>query len=702
MLSTILVLLSLFLACLFGSGDQSWSWGPALLALSGAMIASAFERRDPACRGKTIVLAWLLPLVCGAYFIWRAWGSPVRDYAVADMLLVAAALAVYAWAVPQRATESAIRILLAGLAAIVALNFVVALVQIGNPGFTLFGKSPKTLYPSGLFTAYSYFANFMLGCGFLLLGSALFRRDGLFLRSFWGIGALMGFVSVLLSRSRGGLVALAVGGGVLLILLFPMLRKRTKRGFAMLILSLPVVLIIASAAGSRLLVSVQQARGFDPTAEAVLDNDSRLNFLGIAVDAVGGHPWLGGGSQSFHWEVYEFWDVEERGFVSGDPVYVHNEFMQALTDYGIVGVLGIAAVLGLVLLIGLGTVFLPPPEVRSEFQYERLPVLVGALAGLAAVLVQSGFSFVFHTLPSTLMFGLLAGLIVQCGARVSSSKTAAGRGWLARAGAAAFGLAMIPAGIRGARVTSIMLPVRGDDLEANLCRAIEIWPQSELFLMLGHDRFARGLKVHDVRQRKALMEGAITAYADASRLNPSDPGAVVNRARLLGEVGRSDESEAEFHRAIGLQGAFEAAFKGHHYFAEQLYRRGAALMRESKFREAKGFIGKAREQLAESGKLAKPHYFPPGVVRSMRLNTWRVDDFLTGYLVYKEGSDLWMQRKPEEALVRFRRAAGVLDKIRTVEWHRPPPDSPEARLLKDVRARIRFLEGAGIQAPKEE
>jgi len=92
--SSIFLLLSLVLAVVIGPQMRAWSWGPAMLALGFATMSAipVLWRRDSRLPsiGTTVFGVLLI-----AWFSWRAWTSPVVEFAHADVLLLASAIAAF-------------------------------------------------------------------------------------------------------------------------------------------------------------------------------------------------------------------------------------------------------------------------------------------------------------------------------------------------------------------------------------------------------------------------------------------------------------------------------------------------------------------------------------------------------------------------------------------------------------------------------
>ncbi|MEO6588329.1 MAG: O-antigen ligase family protein, partial [Pyrinomonadaceae bacterium] len=85
----------------------------------------------------------------------------------------------------------------------------------------------------------------------------------------------------------------------------------------------------------------------------------------------------------------------------------HNDYLQVLTDAGIVGLIIGAAFLYLLFRTGLKNV-----NTKNTF---RRGIAVGALAGCFAVLVHSFFDFVLHTTAIAVLFLTLVSLVIISG-----------------------------------------------------------------------------------------------------------------------------------------------------------------------------------------------------------------------------------------------------------------------------------------------
>jgi tetratricopeptide (TPR) repeat protein len=138
-------------------------------------------------------------------------------------------------------------------------------------------------------------------------------------------------------------------------------------------------------------------------------------------------------------------------------------------------------------------------------------------------------------------------------------------------------------GWKGTRVTKILWPTyfAGGEpgLETRidaLSEAIEIWPIFSLFQQRGiHHQQAAADEAPPDRAR-SLYELALVDYQRASELHPYDPNSVVASANLLSLFRKNEQAEADFKRAIRLQGGMEAAFQANFNYATHLHRKALA------------------------------------------------------------------------------------------------------------------------------
>ncbi len=176
----------------------------------------------------------------------------------------------------------------------------------------------------------------------------------------------------------------------------PLLGIATRIGLALaLIIALfgGVILFGGEGAITRFLGTVNSD---DPTT-------GRAHFWSVTLDIIKANPSLGAGLGAFG-VVYTQYD-SRNGLYRLEQA--HNDYLQVLSDGGIVG-----AVVALCFVIMLFRMGLSRMQSRDKF---RRGVATGALAGCFAVLVHSFFDFTLHTTANALLFLILAALATMNG-----------------------------------------------------------------------------------------------------------------------------------------------------------------------------------------------------------------------------------------------------------------------------------------------
>lgn len=278
----------------------------------------------------------------------------------------------------------------------------------------------KQSMPFGPFINRHHFAAYMemalaLPLGLLICGAI--DRDRVILYAF---ASFIMSVALFMTNSRGGILSF-VSEIIFLSVMWIIGRrpragtetreeKNTRvrgavlRGGVALSLLFVVIFGVLSFGGegvlNRLVGSVNSE---DPTT-------GRSHFWGVAVQTIMEHPLLGTGLGSFGL-AYPLHDTR-NGFYRVEQV--HNDYLQALSDAGIVG-----AAMGLIFIFLLFRLGFARRDSRDRF---RRGIATGALAGCFAVLVHSFFDFTLHTTSNTLLFMTLAALATLDG-RVEETKT---------------------------------------------------------------------------------------------------------------------------------------------------------------------------------------------------------------------------------------------------------------------------------------
>jgi O-antigen ligase len=205
--------------------------------------------------------------------------------------------------------------------------------------------------------------------------------------------AILGLAGLVLSRSRAGSLAFAVGFLSLLVL------RRLKGRFA-------VVVILAVCVGLAVgIVSWSGGRGgaglSTPFAASSVDPSlaMRWDMWGRTLQIAKDFPIVGSGLGTFR---YVYTRYERPGeWMSTDQA--HNDYLQLVAEAGIVG----ALVLAWAVAAFLGRVVVPISRATTPFRWTT----AGCLSAVVAILVHTVFDFSLQIPAIALEFAVTVGLL---------------------------------------------------------------------------------------------------------------------------------------------------------------------------------------------------------------------------------------------------------------------------------------------------
>ncbi len=724
-LSAIFLVAALILAVVIGPQTRPWTWGPAMLALGFAVSAALPVLWKNKRTGGDFGLIAFGALV-GAWFAWRAWISPVAELGQADIMLLAGVCGTF---ISIRAIEGNTRaeqLLVWGIALLLLANVMVVGKQILDPEFSpIFGARTEK-WPTGFYAQYNEAANYLIASSLLVAAAALFGQHGKATRILFILIVIGGLAAVFYTRSRGGILGAAVGFGVFAGVALIIGKRRKARWYIPTLFAMPVIglgIIVFLFSGWQ---SSQELRHLGGRLDQLMDNNCRLYFLGMAMSCIGLHPMAGGGGRSFSWESFRFADGKAQGdTITHIPEQVHNELVQAATDYGIIGAALLAGLLGALIVGAVVRILFAEATRESPFASTwRL----GALAAFAGMFIQSCFSFVFHLFPGVLLLGICLGQMSRTTGNVPKTTQMIGTRILLCTAAVVSAMFLITLGCKGTHVTWVLWssyfskqPNTVDESRIDaLTEAIRIWPQS-LFYQDRAAIFQTMASTATDASAIAPAEQAVRDYEQAEQLHPFNPSPTINRANTLSQLFRNTEAEKAYDQAIYLQGGMEPAYRGHFSLANHLMRKGirqfssgdpsvtlasmeiaAQQMDEAvkemhwitpDMREPMVFVhenlGAAREANSDfKGALQEYDY-----ATTLRFGTRA--HYRAGVLMGKMAASAWAGRRPAEALGYFmeaRRRIGLASEL-------PRDITPSQRIeyLDYLDKTIEYLKGAKIE-----
>lgn len=722
--SSIFASLALILAVLIGPQTRAWTWGPSMLALGLAVAAAlpAFWKKSRAQEDFGLVA---FATLTAGWFAWRAWISPVAELGQADLMLLAGAVGSFITMRAIAGNALAERILVWSIALLLLANVAAIGKQVVEPTYSPLFRSRSVEFPSGFYAHYNEAANFLLAASLLVGAAAAFGTHRLPTRVIWGLIAIAGLVAVFFTRSRGGVFAAAVGAGVFLCVVLMIGYRRKAKWFGPALVALPLLGIGLGAYTYMGWHGSQELRLAGSGVSGMMDNNGRLYLLGIALSCIGLHPLSGGGSRSFSWESFRFSDSKLQGdIITHVPEQVHNEMMQAATDYGLAGAgLLTGLLMALVVMVVIRILFAEKTEQPGSADAWRL----GGLAALTGMFLQSCFSFVFHLMPGAILLGICLGQISRPPAPRGRSAQETGTKILLSAAAIACLLLLAPVGLKMTRVTSALwtsyfsrIPLVSAEAKADaLTEAIGLWPTAAFY----QERASVHQQAASSEQESEAVpaaERAIKDYQAAEALHAHDPSLAINRANLLSQLRRDEEAEAAYDRAIHLQGGMEPAFRGHFSLANHLMRKGVRLFSASEPEptlEAMEVAYQQMEQAVKEMPWVWPDMVTPRVsvqeslgaareangdykgameayLSAVNLPKGETAHYRAGVLFGKMAAASWNNRRPAEALAYFNQAKAHIGPT----WPLPEGVTPSQRLeyLAYLDNTITFLQGAKI------
>lgn len=733
-LSSFFFISALAFAMTIGPQTRPWTWGPAMVCLGLALACGLRCRLRPDVRlPGPVVLS--LACITAAWFGTRAVLSPVPELGRADLLLLAAAIAAFCWIRTIDGNVRAQRMFHWGVAALLTANLAVMYLQWKDPSFLpLFHSKPADKMLTGFFNHYIETANFLVAVSLWTAAAALWGPHRAITKTLFLLLAIAGLAGVVVSGGRGGVAGGATGCVTFFILLLIQARTRKAKWFGPAVIAVP---ILAAGAAAYLFFgwqTAQKIRGMEENRAAditrLLDNNARLFAIGIAVECIAQHPLAGGGARSFSWESHRFNDPSEYGNMTTRRLeYVHNEFLQAASDYGIPGVALIFLLLVcLILNCFIRSIFAPPDSTDDPSDALRL----GGLAALIGMLTQACFAFSFHLIPGAILLGSSLGMIsYQDKSGDSRNGIIPMRLLLAAPAAFAMGL-LLWFGYTGSMATKALWSSEYSKYRHlytsfridNLTSAITWWPHSSLFEQRGLLLLDRAGKPSDPNFPERINQ-AIDDFITATRQHPHEPAFAVHLGNAYSFKGANEQAEQWFEKAILLQAKQEPAFRAHLSFAGHYLRQGqrefhpdhpakalesfenAAAQIEIAIRKmhwpdkdmqefrltVHDHLGLAKESDKDFKGALETFNFASTLPLGQRMH------YRSAVVIGKMAKDVWFERDPERALSRFIYAR---HKINEARGYLPPGVTNEQRkeYVDYLDRTISFLKAAKVEPAK--
>ncbi len=394
--------------------------GYTLVALG--MVLTIFLPRRRLGTGGNLPAVTSAILLAG-YVAVRSLNSPVAYLARMDFFMVLAALAVYLFTVLFLKTARQRYWVIYSLFGLAILNTAAGLLQFtkGNHFMLMWywpdgWLIPKLFRPdygwraSGFFGCPNYLAGFLETLGLVTLSLCLLGRGRVVARTILGYFLLVCLTGMAITGSRGGYLSLTAGLVFLCVEMLWVLKKlRKDRFWTALVASVGLFLGIIVVGYT----AMASSTAIEQRLKDVWDKENvRLLLWGAALKQFQTSPVVGTGSGTYLFYGRQFRLAE----VQRDPVHAHNDYLELLAEYGVVGAALVAALIVLHLRSGFrGMRAIVRQRLRPAGRVlsDELALTVGALAAVGALIAHSVVDFNFHIPANTLFFAFLLGIVAS-------------------------------------------------------------------------------------------------------------------------------------------------------------------------------------------------------------------------------------------------------------------------------------------------
>jgi O-antigen ligase len=546
----------------------------ALIALAG--VLSGIPKFKTSRRADIPALA--ASLLFAAAILLRNRFSEVEYIARLQFFIMAGCLLVYLLfaLVLTRSADRKRFFLFLGILAL--LQMIPALIQFsqGNQWMPLSWaqRTDTSWRASGFYISPNHFAGFLEIIALLAASFTIWGRATLITRVLTGYVALTCVVGVAVSGSRGSYLSLLFGMVILLILsLLAWRRMKGRHSSLTVVISLAAVLLLFGG----ILFLMFQSPTLGTRVMQINDPENmRLLLWRSALEQFHLSPVWGTGGFSFLYYGRLFRDPR----VQNDPIHVHNDYLQLLADYGIIGMVLFLLFLALHLRAGIASFrrFSTASASRaSSLKSDRLALTLGSLAAVAAYMIHSVVDFNMQLPLNAFTMASLFAVLASPGER---SEERTGRQQankfcaVVRCGIPIMALATIVYGvpmIRGEYLAErARVALRDGHPQEALIQACqgtaERQDNPELYFYRGEAAMELSIQEngHDSTLRDKLQEEAINAFASGMKVFPKDSRLALKlaQAQAVAKQYFPAMESVDLAESLDPNSSFVAAYRG--------------------------------------------------------------------------------------------------------------------------------------------
>ena len=750
-----------------GFGGQAGSRGVKESQVEGQKVVNRGQREDDRRQKEGVGKSgsWLLglSLIAIVYFVGRACLSPVFDLGVEDLMLILPAGLLYlvaGYAVVGKAGITLRQGLAWMVVVLLLLHVGSCVMQLnGGEGYSLSlyitgAQRASVGHVTGMYGYYGSFANFAVIAGLLCLSLGVWGRLSVMLRVLMCLLGVVVLGLALWSQSRSAAMSLVpalVVFGVLLLVSLTQHSARLRQCASMVVVSLGVCALLAGGAAA---AWVFQNRG-GASIDEISYSGVRIQYWAMAAEQWVDYPLVGAGSRSYSYECFRYWSPN-LPTQNANPEFVHNEYLQLLADYGLVGLFLILGLFGWHFYRGGKQVRLLAVKI-GEGGLKRgsnaMALAIAGISGMTAMAVHICFDFRTHLLANLLLLVCCAVWILPIPrarkeGRRQTSEGIDNRGQTIDDRRQRMGLALVllavglgAVGMGGQQLwaglpliknkmakedgawqpKSVDRDVWIPALEDSLARARQ-WRRYQRLGTLYREE-AHASDVVD----KNFLHKAEEAYLASLERHASNPIPKINLANIYAQARRWQEADAMYASASKMAKAREQWFRMHSLWAALHLQWASYLWEQEKVAEAEihfvraktlyltsyeyGYFYQNKQYVVEYTRAlmayarfldAQERYddaellFQEGK-KQVNWYNWQTGTALNyyhGQHLYEYGKKIWYQRKPEEAYQLMKQAKTCLSQYRGVM--KGNVDQSWQNQMDQIDEVLRFLKAAGV------
>ncbi len=493
------------------------------------------------------------------YVITRALTSPAPYIARADLYCTLAALVLYGLIAFVFSNPARRIALILALLAFGVVHVLVSAVQAGFGENLLVISSLENVEPSsrgtGLYVNPDHLAGLLEVLGILGLSVACWSRRNKWSKVLIAYVTGVAYLGVLLTGSRGGYLSVVASLIVFTVLSFLVLRPAGSVALIKVGGSGLLLLIVALTAAW---LSIQQSKTLRTSAENIFTIDQgRIDLWRAAVEQWKLRPLIGTGSGTFLFYGRQF----RSETMQLDPIDAHNDYLQLLAEYGLLGAVGFALFFSVHIRYAWRNFLrLGPKRVAAggSFLSDRLSLNIAAISAVAAYVIHSAVDFNMHIPANALLLAFVFGILANPGASQPSEDSLVRPSRLPSLTLFSLGTflflqcgRLLPGEYFAEQAREAL---RDEDPATAISLARKALGYElgnpDIFFHLGRAQIALANRNASPEARTALIEQALPAFKEAQRLVPLDGSYPMEIARVYDRLGRFHEAEAMYQIAL--------------------------------------------------------------------------------------------------------------------------------------------------------